>query len=92
MKGRVICLALLALIMTLTIPTPATAAAKPGAKCSKVGIESVVGSKTFTCIKSGKKLIWNKGNSTSTKSLKFTERWNATGSSAIKTMTKVFPA
>jgi hypothetical protein len=66
MKGRVICLALLALIMNLTIPTPATAAAKPGAKCSKVGIESVVGSKTFTCIKSGKKLVWNKGITKST--------------------------
>jgi hypothetical protein len=37
------------------------AAAKAGAKCQKVGIKSVVGAKTFTCIKSGKKLVWNKG-------------------------------
>ena len=37
------------------------AAAKAGAKCSKVGSKSVVGAKTFTCIKSGKKLVWNKG-------------------------------
>jgi hypothetical protein len=37
------------------------AAAKAGAKCSKVGSKSVVGSKTFTCIKSGNKLIWDKG-------------------------------
>lgn len=37
------------------------AAAKAGAKCSKVGSNSVVGSKTFTCIKSGNKLIWDKG-------------------------------
>jgi len=48
------------------------AAAKAGAKCSKVGSKSVVGSKTFTCIKSGNKLIWDKGitksNSSSTSS------------------------
>ena len=37
------------------------AAAKAGAKCTKVGSKSVVGAKTFTCIKSGKKLVWNKG-------------------------------
>ena len=43
------------------------AAAKAGAKCSKVGIQSAVGAKTFTCIKSGKKLVWNKGVVKSTK-------------------------
>ena len=37
------------------------AAAKAGAKCTKVGSKSVVGAKTFTCIKSGKKLVWDKG-------------------------------
>ena len=37
------------------------AATKAGAKCSKVGSKSVVGAKTFTCIKSGKKLVWDKG-------------------------------
>ena len=37
------------------------AATKAGAKCSMVGVESVVGAKTFTCIKSGNKLIWDKG-------------------------------
>ena len=43
------------------------AAAKAGAKCLKVGSKSVVGAKTFTCIKSGKKLIWNKGVSAENK-------------------------
>jgi len=48
--------------LSLSLPLfPATAATKAGAKCTKVGIKSVVGNKTFTCIKSGKKLIWNKG-------------------------------
>jgi len=44
---------------------PANAAAKAGAKCSKIGVKSVVGAKTFTCIKSGTKLIWDKGASQS---------------------------
>jgi len=43
---------------------PANAAVKAGDKCTQVGIKSVIGSKTFTCIKSGKKLAWNKGVST----------------------------
>jgi hypothetical protein len=37
------------------------AAAKAGAKCNKAGITSVAAGKTFTCVKSGKKLVWNKG-------------------------------
>jgi hypothetical protein len=40
---------------------PANAYAKPGTKCTKIGIKSVVGNKTYTCTKSGKKLVWNKG-------------------------------
>jgi len=59
-------------ILSLFISTPfipANAAAKAGASCSKAGITSVVSSKTYTCIKSGKKLVWNKGVSKSTKSI-----------------------
>lgn len=41
--------------------SPGHSAIKAGAACKKVGIKSTVGSKTFTCIKSGKKLVWNKG-------------------------------
>ncbi len=51
-------------ILSLFLSTPlipANAAAKVGAKCTKVGVKSVVGAKTFTCIKSGNKLVWNKG-------------------------------
>jgi hypothetical protein len=40
---------------------PVNAATKAGAKCTKVGSKSVAGNKTFTCIKFGKKLVWNKG-------------------------------
>ena len=36
-------------------------AVKAGETCKKAGITSTVNGKKFTCIKSGKKLIWNKG-------------------------------
>jgi hypothetical protein len=37
------------------------AAVKAGAKCTKAGITQVVKDKSYTCVKSGKKLVWNKG-------------------------------
>ena len=36
-------------------------AAKAGARCSKAGQISISSGKKFTCIKSGKKLVWNSG-------------------------------
>jgi M6 family metalloprotease-like protein len=52
----------LALITSLLIPSySASAAVKAGALCKKAGIKSVVAGKTFTCVKSGKNLVWNKG-------------------------------
>lgn len=50
-----------ALVASLLTGTVAIAAIKAGATCSKVGLTSMVGEKKFTCIKSGKKLIWDKG-------------------------------
>ena len=43
--------------------SPAMAAPKvaAGATCSKVGLTQVVSGKKFTCIKSGKKTVWDKG-------------------------------
>ncbi len=53
---------ILALAVVISLNTgSAYAAVKAGDKCSKVGAISIVGGKKFTCIKSGKKLIWNKG-------------------------------
>lgn len=40
---------------------PATAAVKAGATCSKAGTTNTSAGKKFTCIKSGKKLVWNQG-------------------------------
>lgn len=49
-------------IFTLSLLlTPVNAAIKAGGSCSKVGTKSVLLSKTYTCIKSGKKLVWDKG-------------------------------
>jgi hypothetical protein len=56
------------LIFTLFISTPlipANAVAKAGAKCFKAGSTEVVKGKSYTCIKSGKKLVWDKGVRTS---------------------------
>ena len=40
---------------------PAQAAVKAGASCKKLGQTSVSSGKQYTCIKFGKKLVWNKG-------------------------------
>ena len=45
--------------LSLSLPLiPANAAAKAGAKCTKVGIKRVVNDKSYVCTKSGKKLTW----------------------------------
>ena len=58
MHKAITCLLTLALVAL----TPAHAATvKAGAKCSKAGSSATVSGKKFTCIKTGSKLIWNKG-------------------------------
>jgi hypothetical protein len=65
MRKRLIALMVITpLLLSFQLST-SHAATKAGAKCSKVGSKSVVGAKTFTCIKSGTKLIWDKGASQS---------------------------
>ena len=44
---------------------PVEAAIKAGSVCKSEGITSVASGKTFTCIKLGKKLVWDKGVSRS---------------------------
>jgi hypothetical protein len=44
--------------------TPAFGAAKAGATCTKAGSTSVVSGKKYTCVKTGKKLVWDAGTST----------------------------
>jgi hypothetical protein len=50
--------------MLLSVGTTQTASAvtpKAGQKCSKLGLTQNYAGKKFTCVKSGSKLIWNKG-------------------------------
>ncbi len=56
-------ISLVALFLTsLLMPVSAQGAtAKAGASCTKIKATQIVGKKKFTCIKSGKKLVWNKG-------------------------------
>ena len=52
----------LAIVLILTLATPLHAAVpKAGAKCSKAGSTAMASGKKFTCVKSGTKLVWNKG-------------------------------
>ena len=51
----------LSLIVAFTLSIEASAAITPGAKCSKAGVKQIYKGKTYTCVKSGKKLVWNKG-------------------------------
>ena len=56
-------LAGLVAVLSLSLITAqlSAAAVTPGAKCSKAGATSTYNGKKYTCVKSGKKLVWNKG-------------------------------
>jgi len=48
--------------LLISLATPVQAATpKAGAKCTKAGTTSISSGKKFTCVKSGTKLVWNKG-------------------------------
>ena len=49
------------LIPMVLVASNSYAAVKAGAACSKAGSKSESGGKSYTCIKSGKKLVWDKG-------------------------------
>ena len=49
------------LSVAFSLMTEASAAVTPGATCSKAGVKQVYKGKTYTCVKAGKKLAWNKG-------------------------------
>jgi len=52
----------LAIVVLLSLSSPVYAAApKAGSKCTKAGITATLAGKKYTCIKSGKNLVWNKG-------------------------------
>ena len=49
------------MVSSMLVTAPSSAAVKAGAKCAKAGAKSVSADKRFTCVKNGKRLIWNKG-------------------------------
>ena len=59
MKIRALLIALL--LFAPLLPAYAATPPKAGAICSKAGITKNYNGKKYTCIKSGKKLVWNKG-------------------------------
>ena len=58
---KYLAITLFSLLMVVGISSTATAAVKAGQSCSKVGSISVSKNVKYTCVKSGKKLVWNKG-------------------------------
>ena len=54
-------LGVLTVVALFVTPLNAFAAVKAGDTCKKAGITSTFAGKKYTCIKSGKKLIWDKG-------------------------------
>lgn len=51
----------ISLLLAAPINANAVSAAKPGAVCTKAGLTQTVSGKKYTCVKSGKKFVWNKG-------------------------------
>lgn len=60
LKRQITFVTAFALLLAFPI-TPSQAAVKAGDTCKKAGVKSVAAGKTFTCIKSGKKFVWDKG-------------------------------
>lgn len=54
-------LILVAAFLSFALVSPANAVAIAGSKCSKLSATKTVSGKKYTCIKSGGKLVWNKG-------------------------------
>ena len=54
-------LILVAAMLGFTLAMPAYAVAIAGSKCSKLNATTTTSGKKYTCIKSGGKLVWNKG-------------------------------
>lgn len=61
MKKRSLPVIVFVLLFALLAGPLNAAGIKPGTTCAKAGATAVSGGKKFTCIKSGKRLAWNKG-------------------------------
>ena len=66
MKFKVFSSVLLTAVFLSLFSTPLQAATVVGTKCTKVGTTKTTGGVKYFCVKSGKKLIWNKGKAIKT--------------------------
>ena len=63
-RRKLTLLVVLGLVAGVNIPNIASATSYPtlaGKKCVKLGVKTIYYSTTFTCVKVGKNLVWNKG-------------------------------
>ena len=60
MKREFVALFLVSTVLVTNI-SPANSAVKPGGACKKLGQISTTNGYKYSCVKSGKKLVWNKG-------------------------------
>ena len=58
---KTLAVALTTALLSVSLSIPATAALKAGSRCATKGQVKQSQSKKFTCIKSGKNLVWSKG-------------------------------
>jgi hypothetical protein len=61
MAKRVFASLLVTALFIAPLSQASAVTAKPGNSCAKLKATSIVKGKKFTCIKSGKKLVWDKG-------------------------------
>jgi hypothetical protein len=50
-----------AIALSLVITLPSSAAIKAGSGCKKAGLTTIDSGRKYTCVKQGKKFVWNKG-------------------------------
>ena len=61
MIKRLLSVLLITALCVAVVPGASALTVKAGAQCTKIKATSVVKGKKYTCIKSGTKLVWNKG-------------------------------
>jgi cytochrome b involved in lipid metabolism len=66
MKSKAYFSVLLTAVLLSALSTPSHAATIVGTKCTKVGTTKTTGGVKYFCVKSGNKLIWNKGSAVKT--------------------------
>lgn len=91
MKKYSLAIAIVTLLMFVSPQVGLAASPKPGAVCLKLGSSKIVSGKKFTCVKSAKKLVWNKGLATSAPVTKPTPKPTPTPKISVITLDNLDP-